>query len=132
MKLRLSMATTVAVIIGISTLGLSVILGMMGQLNVYSLVAIVAIFNIGQWLLAPYLVNSIYGVRRLEDGERPQLHDMVKELSARSGISAPKLMFSKIPIPNAHGHAGDDVHLLPPLPVLHPRQIPDVLKILWR
>ena len=104
MKLRLSMATTVAVIIGISTLGLSVILGMMGQLNVYSLVAIVAIFNIGQWLLAPYLVNSMYGVRRLEDGERPQLHDMVKELSARSGISAPKLMFSKIPIPNAFAY----------------------------
>ena len=103
-KLRLSMAGTVAFIIGASTLGLSVLLGMMGQLSLYSLVGTVAIFNVAQWLLAPYLINSIYGVRRLADGESPHLHSMVEELSARSGIEAPKLMFSKIPIPNAFAY----------------------------
>jgi len=98
------MAGTVAVIIGASTLGLSMLLGMMGQLNLYSLVVTIAIFNVAQWLLAPYLINSIYGVRRLADGESPHLHSMVEELSARSGIEAPKLMFSKIPIPNAFAY----------------------------
>jgi len=98
------MATTVAVIIGVSTLGLSIVLGLFNQLNLYTLIATVAIFNLAQWLLAPYLVNSMYGVRQLEDGEKPELHDMVRELSARSGMGAPKLMLSKIPIPNAFAY----------------------------
>ncbi len=104
LRLRLSMATTVAVIIGVSTLGLTIVLGLFNQLNLYSLIATVAIFNLAQWLLAPYLVNRMYGVRQLEDGEKPELHSMVRELSARSGIRAPKLMLSKIPIPNAFAY----------------------------
>ncbi len=104
LKLRLSMAGTIAVIIAISTLGLSLVLGLMGQLNLYSLIFMVALFNIIQWLLAPYLVNSLYGVRRLEEGEMPDLHRSVEQLSKRSGIRMPKLMLSKIPIPNAFAY----------------------------
>ncbi|UCD45077.1 MAG: M48 family metalloprotease [Candidatus Bathyarchaeota archaeon] len=104
LRLRLSMATTVAVIIGVSTLGLSIVLGLFNQLNLYTLIATVAIFNIAQWFLAPYIVNSMYGVRQLEDGEKPELHSMVRELSARSGMGVPKLMLSKIPIPNAFAY----------------------------
>jgi heat shock protein HtpX len=102
--LRLSMAGTVAMIIAVSTLGLTIILGLVGQLNVYSLVFMVALFNIAQWLLAPYIVNSLYGVHQLDEGESPHLHRMVEELSARSGIRKPKLMISKIPIPNAFAY----------------------------
>jgi heat shock protein HtpX len=104
LKLRLSMLGTVALIIAVSTLGLTLFLGLLGSLNLYSLVAMVAIFNIAQWLLAPYLVNSLYGVRRLDEGESPGLHRMVRELSERSGIKTPKLMISKIPIPNAFAY----------------------------
>jgi heat shock protein HtpX len=104
LKLRLSMLGTVALIIGVSTLGLTLILGLTGGLNLYSLITMVAIFNIAQWLLAPYLVNILYGVRRLDEGENPRLHQMVSELSARSGIKTPKLMLSKIPIPNAFAY----------------------------
>jgi len=95
---------TVALIISISTLALTMILGLMGSLNVYSLVFFVAVFNLAQWLLAPYLINGLYGVRRLEEGENPRLHQMVGELSQRSGIRTPKLMLSNIPIPNAFAY----------------------------
>ena len=104
LRLRLSMAGTVAIIIAVSTLGLTIILGLIGQLNIYSLVFMVALFNIVQWLLAPYLINSIYGVHQLDEGESPHLHRMVEELSVRSGIRTPKLMISKIPIPNAFAY----------------------------
>ena len=98
------MLGTVALIIAVSTLGLGTILTMTGTLNLYSLIAMVAVFNIAQWLLAPYLVNRLYGVRRLEPDENPELHSMVDELSARSGIRTPKLMISKLPIPNAFAY----------------------------
>lgn len=104
LKLRMSMAGTLAVIIAVSTLGMSVLLGLMGQLNLYSLILMVALFNVAQWLLAPYLIKSLYGVRRLEEGEIPSLHRMVEELSSKSGIRKPKLMLSKIPIPNAFAY----------------------------
>jgi len=103
-KLRFSMLGTVALIIAVSTLGLGTILTMTGTLNLYSLIAMVAVFNIAQWLLAPYLVNRLYGVRRLEPDENPELHSMVDELSARSGIRTPQLMISKLPIPNAFAY----------------------------
>lgn len=103
-NLRLSMLGTVALIITVSTLGLGAILSVMGSLNIYSLVVVVAIFNVAQWLLAPYLVNSLYKVRPLEPGENPQLQNTVQELSARSGIRTPKLMISKLPIPNAFAY----------------------------
>jgi heat shock protein HtpX len=103
-KLRLSMLGTVALIIAVSTLGLGAFLSMTGSFNLYTLVAVVAIFNIAQWLMAPYLVNSLYGVRPLDQGENPGLHQTVQELSARSGIRTPKLMISKLPIPNAFAY----------------------------
>lgn len=103
-KLRMSMLGTVALIIAVSTLGLGAFMSMTGSFDIYTLVAVVAVFNIAQWLIAPYLVNSLYGVRRLEADENPRLHEMVQELSARSGISTPKLMISKLPIPNAFAY----------------------------
>jgi heat shock protein HtpX len=98
------MLGTVALIIAISTLGFTLVLGLMGSLNLYSLVALVAIFNIAQWLLAPYLIKALYKVRRLDPAENPRLHMMVDELSEKSGIKRPKLMISGLPIPNAFAY----------------------------
>jgi len=104
LKLRLSMLGTLALIISVSTLGIATLLGVTGSLNIYTLVVTVVIFNFAQWLLAPYLINRLYGVRMLDPGEDPQLHAMVDDLSARSGIKPPKLMISKLPIPNAFAY----------------------------
>jgi len=103
-KLRLSMAGTIAVIIGVSSLGFAMILGLMGSLSILSLIIIVAAFNVIQWLFAPYLINMIYGVRQLKEKEQPELQKAVEELSQRSGIKTPTLMISSIPIPNAFAY----------------------------
>ncbi len=103
-KLRLSMAGTVAVIIGVSTLGFALFMSLLGGFNLVSLIGLVAIFNIVQWLLAPYLINALYGVRRLKEKEHPELQRIVEELSQKSGIRTPRLMVSNIPIPNAFAY----------------------------
>lgn len=104
MKLRLSMVGTVALIIAVSTLGFSMILGVLGVLDLWSLVLVVAVFNLAQWLLAPYLIKGLYGVRQLAPGEQPHLHRMVEGLSSESGVKPPKLMFSNIRLPNAFAY----------------------------
>jgi heat shock protein HtpX len=98
------MLGTLALIIGVSTLGLATLLAYTGGLNIYSLVTMVIIFNAAQWLLAPYLVNAIYKVRRLDPEENPGLYRIFDDLSARSGVRTPKLMISSMLIPNAFAY----------------------------
>jgi heat shock protein HtpX len=104
LRLRLSMLGTLAAIIAISTLGIGMVLSMTGELNVYTLVGVVIVFNVGQWLLAPYLINAIYKIRQIAPGESPHLHQAVEDLSRRSGIKKPKLMYSSMAIPNAFAY----------------------------
>jgi heat shock protein HtpX len=103
-NLKLSMVGTLSAIIALSTLGFAFILGTVGGLNVGSLVVTVAIFNLGQWLLGPYLVNMVYRVREIEPGSHPDLEYMITELSKKSRIKVPKLMLSGLSIPNAFAY----------------------------
>ena len=103
-KLRLTMAGTVAVIIGVSTLAFAGILWWMESFDVVTMIGLVLVFNLAQWLLAPYLVNAVYGVKKVGSNEYPELHSMVEGLSLRSGIKAPQLMISSLPIPNAFAY----------------------------
>ncbi len=104
-KLRLSMAGTLAIIFGLSTLIFAVILTVAGiGFDLITIGVLVVVLNIAQWLLAPYLIGAIYKVRELTQNENPQLHQMVDDLSKKSGISKPKLMLSQIPLPNAFAY----------------------------
>lgn len=103
-RLRLSMLGTVALIIGISTLGFAALMSWMGVFNLFSLVILVSVFNIGQWLFGPYLINRLYKVKEPDKGEKPWLQRSVEELSRRSGIDTPKLMLSGLSIPNAFAY----------------------------
>jgi heat shock protein HtpX len=103
-KLRLSMAGTLAIIFGLSTLVFTVIMSLAGVFDLLTLGVIVVSFNIIQWLISPYLVGAIYRVRELPENENPQLHQMVGNISEKSQISKPKLMLSQIPIPNAFAY----------------------------
>ncbi len=99
------MAGTLALIFGFSTLVFAVILTVSGLgFDLVTIGILVVIINIAQWLLSPYLVGAIYRVRELTQGENPQLHQMVENLSQKSGISKPKLMLSQIPLPNAFAY----------------------------
>jgi heat shock protein HtpX len=103
-KLRLSMAGTLAIIFGLSTLVFTVIMSLAGVFDILTLAIVVVSFNIIQWLISPYLVGAIYKVRELPENENPQLHQMVENLSKKTQISKPKLMLAQIPIPNAFAY----------------------------
>ncbi len=102
-KLRFSMIGTLAIIIGLSTLFFTVILTLAG-VNLLLLPFIMVIFNIIQWLIAPYLIDAMYRVKEVKKSEDPELHGMVERLSKKSGIKTPRLMKAKIPIPNAFAY----------------------------
>jgi heat shock protein HtpX len=104
-KLQLSMVATLAIIFGLTTLVFTVVLTWAGfGLSIYTIGILVVVLNVAQWLLSPYLVGAIYRVRAMKEGENPQLHQMVSDLSKKSGISTPKLMLSQIPLPNAFAY----------------------------
>ena len=104
-KLRLSMAGTLAIIFGLSTVVFTVILSLAGLgFNLLTMGIFVVCFNIVQWLLAPYIVGALYRVKELPQSENPQLHQMVDTLSQKSGIARPKLMIAQIPLPNAFAY----------------------------
>jgi heat shock protein HtpX len=75
-----------------------------GYFNLITVGVLVVVLNVGQWLLSPYLVGAIYRVKEMKTDENPKLHQMVTDLSKKSGISTPKLMLSKMPMPNAFAY----------------------------
>ena len=103
-KLRISMAATLAIIFGLSTLVFAIILSLAGIFDIVTLGIIVVVMNVAQWLFAPYIVDAFYRVQPLSEAENPQLHQTVSTLSEKSGLTKPKLMLSKIPLPNAFAY----------------------------
>jgi len=103
-RLKLSMVGTLTAIIAVTTLFISSILYLIGSLTLTTLVVSVVAFNVLQWLIAPYLIDAIYRVRQVSPSEMPELHRVVSDLSERSGIRKPMLMFADIPIPNAFAY----------------------------
>ena len=103
-KLRFSLIGTLAAIIGLSTLFFTIILSLAG-VSILFLPFIVVAFNIIQWLIAPYLIDSMYRVKEITASDDPALHEMVERLSQKSRIKKPKLMKAQIPIPNAFAYS---------------------------
>ncbi|MBC7130106.1 M48 family metalloprotease [Candidatus Bathyarchaeota archaeon] len=103
-KLRLSMIATLAVIIGLSTLVFTAILSLLGTFDLITLGVLVVIFNIGQWLISPYIIDALYQTRELPENENPKLHEILENLSRKSGIKKPRLMLAQIPLPNAFAY----------------------------
>jgi heat shock protein HtpX len=104
-KLRFSMVATLAAIFGLTTLVFTVVLTLAGVgFSLLTIGVLVVVLNVVQWLISPYLVGAIYRVKEMKADENPKLHQMVAELSKKSGISAPKLMLSQIPLPNAFAY----------------------------
>ncbi len=100
----MSMLGTLAIIIGLSTLVFTVVLSLAGSLDIMALGVLVVAFNIGQWLISPYIIDALYRTRELPVNEDPKLHEIVENLSKKSGIKKPRLMVAQIPIPNAFAY----------------------------
>jgi heat shock protein HtpX len=98
------MAATLALIISLSTLVLTLLLSLAGVFDYLTLGIIVVTVNIAQWLFAPYLIDAMYRVHPLPESENPQLQEAIATISQKSGISKPKLMLAQIPLPNAFAY----------------------------
>ncbi len=99
------MAATLAVIFGLTTLVFAVVLTWAGiGLSLYTIGIFVVVLNLTQWLLSPYLVGWIYKVKEMPQNENLQIHQIISDLSQKSGISKPKLMLSQIPLSNAFAY----------------------------
>jgi heat shock protein HtpX len=104
MKLRLSMVTTLTIMIGLSTLVFTVALSLLNAFSFLTLAIFVVGFNIIQWLIGPYIINAMYSVKEVSRLERPELYDIVERISQRARIRMPKIMIANIPIPNAFAY----------------------------
>ncbi len=98
------MVGTLAVIIGLSTLVFTLILSLLGPINIITLGILVVAFNVIQWLISPYIIDAIYRTREIPESENPRLHEIVENLSRKSGMAKPRLMLAQIPIPNAFAY----------------------------
>jgi heat shock protein HtpX len=102
-KLRLSILGTIVLIVGLSTLFITILLSLWG-VDLLAIGMFVVVFNIAQWLLAPYLIDAIYRVKEASFSEHPGLHSMVERLSQKSGIQKPRVMVANMPMPNAFAY----------------------------
>ncbi len=98
------MAGTLAIIISLSTLVFTVILSLFTTFSFVTLGILVVAFNIFQWLISPYIIDSLYRIREIREDENPKLHAVIEEISRKSGMKKPRLMLAQIPIPNAFAY----------------------------
>jgi heat shock protein HtpX len=98
------MIGTLALLIGASTLFFAIILPLIGVTNLFVIMFFVVIFNIIQWLIAPYIINALYGVKELSENEAPWLYSTVRRICRKVGLKEPRLMLANIPIPNAFAY----------------------------
>jgi len=103
-KLRFTMIGTLALLIAVSTFFFTVVLSLMGIMNIAALAFFVIGFNIIQWLIAPYLISGLYRTKEVSKSDNPKLHSMVGRLSQKIGLKMPKVMIANIPIPNAFAY----------------------------
>ena len=97
------MLGTLAVVIGVTTLivgGLAIYFGA----DLMAAAALIVLVNLAQWMFAPYLIDAFYGISEANPHEHGKLYEILRELSAKSGIKLPKLMISRLPIPNAFAY----------------------------
>ncbi|MEM2487896.1 MAG: zinc metalloprotease HtpX [Thermoproteota archaeon] len=103
-KLRLNMIATMMLVIAVTTGFIAVILSLMG-VSLFIMLPIVILWNIVQWLIGPYLIDYVYRVKPLNEGELPWLEQSVEKLAEKSGFKkAPRIMISDIPLPNAFAY----------------------------
>jgi len=104
-QLRFGVLATLAAIIGLSTLFFTAVLVLVfNTLNLVVIGIFVIAFNIIQWLIAPYMIGALYHVREVPKSENTKLHQMVEEISQKSGLKKPRVMLANIPIANAFAY----------------------------
>ncbi len=100
----MSMIGSLAALIALSILFFTVILSLIGSMNLVSVIILTVLFNVAQWLFAPYLIGAMYKTKEVSAAHNPRLHGIVERLSQKIGLRMPKLMIADIPIPKAFAY----------------------------
>ncbi len=103
LKLYSTMALTLALFIGLTTLAIIMIGEYLG-FSLYFAISLAFIFNLLQWILAPKIIESIYKVKPIPEEEKPELHSIMDRISRRFNIKKPRLMIADIDAPNAFAY----------------------------
>ncbi|MEM3637426.1 MAG: zinc metalloprotease HtpX [Conexivisphaerales archaeon] len=104
LKLRLTMFGTLALVIGASTLFISLLLYLLGALSIFSVLVFVVLFNFVQWLVSPYMIEAMYRCKEVPYNQSPKLHEMVERVAASAHIQKPRIMYSPMKAPNAFAY----------------------------
>jgi len=104
LKLRFVMLGTLSIIIGLSTLFITIILSLLGPVNLLTLGTFVVFTNLLQWLIAPYIIDALYRTKKVSRSEEPELYEIVERVSAKSGVKMPEVRIARVPIPNAFAY----------------------------
>lgn len=120
LKLYLAMVAFALGTVGIGVLilwALSEFLGLGLTINMILLMAVgIAVV---QWLVAPYIIDSIYNVKPADPSKYGWLVSIVSELAERSKVKKPRVGIAYVPIPNAFAYgsplAGNRIAVTEPL-----------------
>lgn len=104
-KLYTTMAATLALFIGITTLAI-VIIGEYLGFGLYYALALAFIFNLLQWIMAPKIIETIYKLKPISEDMDPELHSILERLSMKFKLKKPKLLLADIDAPNAFAYGG--------------------------
>ena len=104
LRLKLGMVGSVALIIGITTLGAAVILnGVVGLPIIWTAVFVVPFFFL-QWYYGPRMVEYTMKVEEAPRERYPELHRVVEDISRKTGVDKPQVMISQMAMPNAFAY----------------------------
>ena len=104
-KLKLSMFGSVAAIIGITTLAFLFFIEFFTDLTFYYAVVFAVIFNLFQWLIAPYIIQAAYKCVEADEREYWNLHRILDKICTDSDLrKKPKLMIAEVQLPNAFAY----------------------------
>ncbi|MEM0454185.1 MAG: M48 family metalloprotease [Sulfolobales archaeon] len=109
LKLKLSMYSVIALVIGLSTLILTAVFYLLNPSTDVNIIIWGSLFfiifaHVIQWLLGPKIIEALYRVRPAGE-DITWLSDMIKKISYSSGLKEPpKAMIANIDIPNAFAY----------------------------
>ncbi len=81
-----------------------------GQSGVIMAFAIALVMNVGMYWFSDSIVLSMYKAQELTQDQAPQVHRLVRKISAAAGIPKPRLYLVPMPVPNAFATGRDPNH----------------------
>lgn len=104
LKLKFSMYGSVAAMIAIVTIAITLLLGIFTSLPSLIVLAIIIPLFLLQWRFAPQIIERAHNVKPASEEEYGELHKMLEEIAQASKMEKPKLVIAETKVPNAFAY----------------------------